>query len=151
LQVAANDANDARDAALEISNPTGWATGHVRPRAATCGHLRLLEWLQVGFFWISNTARFATSMKSCLHRPFFVVLHQVLHISCASSDNAPMKRTKMLTYADTLCKSDIKQLPPCSMEKRHRRTRYRRAIENSTNETVNMTQRDPAKVVRDMG
>lgn len=37
------------------------------------------------------------------------------------------------------------------MEKRHRRTRYRRAIENSTKETVNMTQRDPAKVVRDMG
>jgi hypothetical protein len=38
LQVAANDANDARDAALEISNPTGWATGHVRPLAATCGY-----------------------------------------------------------------------------------------------------------------
>ena len=29
----------ASDAALEISNPTSRATGHVRPRAATCGHL----------------------------------------------------------------------------------------------------------------
>jgi hypothetical protein len=33
LQVAANDASGA---ALEISNPT---CGHVRPLAATCGHL----------------------------------------------------------------------------------------------------------------
>ena len=36
LQVAANDANDASGAALEISNPT---CGHLRPLAATCGHL----------------------------------------------------------------------------------------------------------------
>ena len=32
----------ASDAALEISNPTNKATGHVQPRAATCGHLRPL-------------------------------------------------------------------------------------------------------------
>ena len=29
----------ASDAALEISNPTSRTTGHMRPRAATCGHL----------------------------------------------------------------------------------------------------------------
>ena len=63
LQVAANDANNASDAALEISNPTGWATGQLRPLAATRVAASGCKWL---LFWISNTARFATSMKSFL-------------------------------------------------------------------------------------
>ena len=81
LQVAANNANGCkwRCSGNFKSVLPGRATGHVRPRAATCGpysghlrplalaatcgHLRPLEWLQVAAFLnISNTARFATSM-----------------------------------------------------------------------------------------
>ena len=82
LQVAAIvAANDASDAALEISNPTG----HVRPRAATCGHLRPLEATRVaasGCFFEFQIPR-VLRPQCQLFKPASCIMH-VLPISVTS-------------------------------------------------------------------
>jgi hypothetical protein len=70
----------ASDAALEISNPTSRATGHLRPLAATCGHPSGCKWLQVAAFWISNSAGFATSMHLYPFIPYLLASLKIMVI-----------------------------------------------------------------------
>ena len=56
----------ASDAALEISNPTSRATGHVRPLAATCGHSSGCKWLQEWLQVAATTCKWLQMMQVTL-------------------------------------------------------------------------------------
>ena len=129
----------ASDAALEISNPTSRATGHLRPLAATCpsGHLRPLaatrvaasgrKWLQVAAFWISNSAGFATSMHLYPFIPYLLASLKIMVIVFKTERHCGIQ----LDLGRGTC---YESLPKWMMEKR--KSIHQQRSESSTSQSM---------------